>query len=144
MDVAPATSGTPMEEAIEAGLPVTSRDGAHFWEFEGMTWSTTDALVDGEVFEHSDAAFVYFDGRMYRDALFFFTATWCGPCKVAHTDVLPHLPQGMVVEVDADKHSAMVRRLQVSSLPTYVRFENGRETGRRVGATLAQVQELLN
>lgn len=67
-----------------------------------------------------------------------FYADWCGPCKVIAPvlDEIAAREQGrlLVVKVDADRAGELASRHGVRGIPTLLRFEDGREVGRAVGA----------
>lgn len=68
--------------------------------------------------------------------ILYFTATWCGPCKMF----------GPVVEDFSNKHSVIVGKIDVdeekdiadeyyiSSVPTVIVIEDGKEVHRSIGA----------
>lgn len=66
-----------------------------------------------------------------------FYADWCGPCKM----LTPHLEtvavelkgQASIVKVDVDQAQRIASTLQVTSIPTLILFNNGKEVDRIVG-----------
>ncbi|MEO5854299.1 MAG: thioredoxin family protein [Nocardioides sp.] len=84
------------------------------------------------------------DGTSYADALgeratlLQFSSAFCAPCRVTrHTlaDVAARLPGVAHVEVDAEHHLDLVRRLQVMRTPTTLVLDaQGRESTRAAGA----------
>ncbi len=68
--------------------------------------------------------------------LFYFTATWCQPCKV-FGPIMEKIGQDYEVKkIDIEEDMDSTSRLGVMSVPTVVIFETdkGRELGRFVGA----------
>ncbi len=65
-----------------------------------------------------------------------FFATWCGPCGMM-APVLNELSETYdtfnVVKVDIDASMPLAERYGVMSVPTFVAFKDGAETGRTVG-----------
>jgi|TARA_Y100000310_G_scaffold279701_1_gene298973 thioredoxin 1 len=65
----------------------------------------------------------------------YFSATWCGPCKVFKPVMTEIASEGYTVEfidVDNDKNKAQL--YNVRSVPTVVIEENGIEVDRFIGA----------
>lgn len=67
-----------------------------------------------------------------------FTASWCGPCQALkpivdklHED--PNYSDVEIVRVDLDANGDIAQRYQISSVPTFVFFENSKEIDRVTG-----------
>lgn len=84
--------------------------------------------------------------------LVYFTATWCGPCKVMRpqfertVNVLGGKVDALIADVDACPKT--VRAFGLSKVPTVILAKSGVEVARRSGTTssndlLAMVQEHL-
>jgi thioredoxin 1 len=68
-------------------------------------------------------------------SLKYFSATWCGPCKVFKPVMQEIASQGSNVEfIDVDEQSDVAAEFGVRSVPTTVVMENGEEVDRFVGA----------
>ena len=68
-------------------------------------------------------------------SLKYFSATWCGPCKVFKPVMQEIASQGSNVEFsDVDEQSDVAAEFGVRSVPTTVVMENGQEIDRFVGA----------
>lgn len=72
-----------------------------------------------------------------------FTATWCGPCKAIKpvVDQLyanPKFSKIEVVRVDLDECGPVAAKYSISSVPTFVFFQQGTETRRISGASELQ------
>jgi len=66
------------------------------------------------------------------DAVFYFSAHWCVPCKM----VKPIVDKSPVevIEIDADKYPTIVLSFRVSSLPTILRTKDGIPVSRISGS----------
>ncbi len=69
-----------------------------------------------------------------------FTAAWCAPCQEMEVttwvdvDVVAWLSEhAITIQVDADRHPQVTRRLNVMAYPTLVAFRDGREFDRIEG-----------
>ena len=68
-------------------------------------------------------------------SLKYFSATWCGPCKVFKPVMQEIASQGSNVEfIDVDEQSDVAAEFGVRSVPTTVVMENEQEVDRFVGA----------
>ena len=65
----------------------------------------------------------------------YFSATWCGPCKVFKPIMQEIAGEGYSVEfIDVDQEQNKAEKYNVRSVPTTVVEENGVEVSRFVGA----------
>lgn len=67
-----------------------------------------------------------------------FWAEWCGPCKMV-APILEALAEDFpeqitIYKVNADDNSGLAAELKISSIPTIVVYEDGKETKRITGA----------
>ena len=64
----------------------------------------------------------------------YFTATWCGPCRVFKPVITEIASEGHSVEfIDIDQEQNKAQQYNVRSVPTVVIEENGVEVDRFVG-----------
>lgn len=64
-------------------------------------------------------------------------APWCGPCKMTTPiveEIESEFPNIKVLKVNADDDKELVESLEVSAVPTFIYYENGKEIERLVGA----------
>ena len=76
-----------------------------------------------------------------------FFATWCGPCKMLSLVMEKFDSKGVIpiVKVDIDEASLLANEYQISSVPTLIIFENGKEVKRRSGFMSEQeLEEWVN
>jgi len=76
-----------------------------------------------------------------------FTAVWCGPCKMMKP-VLDELHKRMgdtlrILKVDIDKNPQAAMAYNVSSVPTLILFQNGRNIWRQSGVVPANQLEKI-
>jgi len=65
----------------------------------------------------------------------YFSATWCGPCKVFKPVMNEIASEGHSVEfIDVDEQQNKAQQYNVRSIPTVVIEENGVEVDRFIGA----------
>lgn len=91
----------------------------------------------GNLVEVNDANFnsevVEYSGKVLVD----FWAPWCGPCRM-QTPILEKLASDpevktKIVKVNTDNNPETAQRFGISSIPTLILFENGKEIDRMVG-----------
>ena len=69
----------------------------------------------------------------------YFSATWCGPCKVFKPVMNEIAGEGYHVEfIDIDNLSDLASKYNVRSVPTVVIEDGGREVDRIVGSVSKQ------
>lgn len=65
-----------------------------------------------------------------------FFATWCGPCKML-TPILEELASDRndtkIVKVDVDECEGIARQFGIMSIPTLIKFDNGKIMDKKVG-----------
>ena len=80
--------------------------------------------------------------------LFYFTASWCGPCQKIKP-MIQKLSDGLdetkvkVYMVDIDEHDKLCEQCNVRSVPTFILFKNKEEVGQCGGANIESVAALI-
>ncbi len=81
-----------------------------------------------------------------RPLLAWLTASWCGPCKevAPFVDRLSEKSPGMdVIKIDIDDFPAIAEDLEISSVPTFIMFENKAVVARVIGANGSKIEEMI-
>ena len=69
----------------------------------------------------------------------YFSAAWCGPCKIFKPIMTEIANEGHSVEfIDIDQSQNLASKYNVRSVPTVLVTENGQEISRLVGAVSKQ------
>ena len=75
-----------------------------------------------------------------------FWATWCGPCQMMGP-ILEELAtkhsEIKVGKINVDEQLELAQRYGVRSIPTLIRFENGKETARMEGVQSKETLEQM-
>src|SRR5688572_24129944 len=70
-----------------------------------------------------------------------FWAAWCGPCRMAATEVekvaSTMAGRALVIKVDTDAHPELGARFDVRGIPNYVVLKNGRTVHQQPGVVAA-------
>lgn len=73
------------------------------------------------------------DGTVLVD----FYADWCGPCKMMAPIVealSEELSDVKVCHINIDENIDIAQKYRVMSIPTFIAFKGGEESGRQIGA----------
>ena len=80
--------------------------------------------------------------------LFYFTASWCGPCKRMYP-LIEKLSEGLdeskveIYKVDIDENDELASDLKVKSVPTFYLFKQKELLGQCSGADIKKVHSLI-
>ncbi|CAN4081806.1 unnamed protein product [Withania somnifera] len=81
-------------------------------------------------------------------AIFYFTAVWCGPCRLL-SPVIGQLsekyPHVTTYKVDIDKEGLgnALGRMNIHSVPTLYFFQNGKKTSEVIGADVQRLKDTM-
>ncbi|MCF8043537.1 MAG: thioredoxin TrxC [Desulfarculaceae bacterium] len=96
------------------------------------------ALLPGRPVEADAALFGKLMSSEDLPVLVDFWASWCGPCKMmapAFAQAAAELnPRVRLVKVNTEQEQALASQFGISSIPTMVLFQGGREVARTSGA----------
>ena len=78
--------------------------------------------------------------------IFYFTADWCGPCKKVRPIVQELIQEGYFFQIiDVDIEKELVKKFEISSVPTFILFKNEKSVKRISGAqTKNQLEDFIN
>ena len=64
----------------------------------------------------------------------YYSASWCGPCKMVKPVIKKLQEEGLNINiVDIDKDQMAASHKQISSVPTFILYDEGVEVGRVSG-----------
>jgi len=75
-----------------------------------------------------------------------FTASWCGPCQAIAPmveEMARNNPKVTFIKIDIDENSETPSQFNVSAVPTFILFKNGKVAGEVKGANAQGVQNLV-
>ena len=78
--------------------------------------------------------------------VFYFTADWCGPCKKVRPIVEDMIKEGSYIQIiDVDIEKELVKNFEITSIPTFILFENEKLINRISGAqTRNRLESFIN
>ncbi len=79
----------------------------------------------------------------YDNSLLYFTAAWCGPCRMLKP-VLEKIESESdleIVRVDTDKFAELAQEYKIMSVPTMILFKDGQSVRTVTGAKPKKVLE---
>ena len=80
--------------------------------------------------------------------LFYFTASWCGPCQKIKP-MLVKLDEGLddskikFFMIDIDENDEIAEKFKIRGVPTFYLLHNNRELGHFTGADITKVHALI-
>ena len=78
--------------------------------------------------------------------ILYFTATWCGPCKLLKPKIQAMQSQLPITILDVDTNADAVGKYSIRNVPTIMVTRSGNEVGRLIGNNITQerIVELFN
>jgi thioredoxin 1 len=75
--------------------------------------------------------------------ILYFSAEWCGPCKMIKPILIKLQSQMTITFIDADASAETCAKWNVRNVPTLLVVKNGVEVGRLVGTAITE-QAVIN
>ena len=81
--------------------------------------------------------------------LFYFTASWCGPCKRVYPDLLKIKKQLdpndiLIFKIDIDNdNDEFCSKCEIKNVPTVIIFKNRKALGKVIGSNLENIIKLI-
>ena len=78
------------------------------------------------------------DSNPQKVLCLYFSATWCGPCKAIAPTVqtlnTSYNDNILFIKIDVDKYEELTEECEVSVMPTFVMYKDGKQIDRLEGA----------
>lgn len=75
-----------------------------------------------------------------------FYSTWCDPCQLInpHFDILSKKYKSIrYLKVDIDELDDVATHVEITAIPTFLVYENGKQIDELVGASVQKLEELI-
>lgn len=77
--------------------------------------------------------------------ILYFSATWCGPCKMYAPTINEAASSINIQKIDVDQNQQLSQQYNIRSVPTLVLVENGVEKSRLTGVkSLTEIKQFYN
>lgn len=83
--------------------------------------------------------------------IFYFTASWCGPCQEIYPrllELIKKIDSGKIIfykiDIDEDDNDELCEKCQVKSVPSFLLFKKRNYIDRVQGADINKIIELIN
>uniref|UniRef100_A0A7C9CHY0 Thioredoxin domain-containing protein n=2 Tax=Opuntia streptacantha TaxID=393608 RepID=A0A7C9CHY0_OPUST len=84
--------------------------------------------------------------KLGRLAVLYFTATWCGPCRVispVYVSLAEKYPNAVFLKIDIDEARDVASQRNISSVPTFFFIKDGKEIDKVVGADRSSLERMI-
>jgi len=76
--------------------------------------------------------------------ILFFSAPWCGPCKMMKSTLNESVRDDLNIKViDISEDMDTATKYQVMNVPTFVKLVDGKEVARKIGSTTIETLKTL-
>jgi len=96
-----------------------------------------------------DDCFTCLDKTQY--ILFYFTASWCGPCQKIYPDILElikTLSSDQIlfykIDIDDESNNEICEKCNIKSVPTFLLFKNRTLISQTKGADINNIINMIN
>jgi thiol-disulfide isomerase/thioredoxin len=78
--------------------------------------------------------------------ILYFTATWCGPCKLLKPKIQAMQSRFPITILDADTNAEALSKYAIRNVPTIIIVDGDREVARLIGSNITEqrITELFN
>lgn len=84
--------------------------------------------------------------KLSRLSVLYFTATWCGPCRLispVYASLAGKYPNVVFLKVDIDEARDVASQWHVSSVPAFFFIKDGKEVDKIVGADKSSLERMI-
>jgi thioredoxin 1 len=76
--------------------------------------------------------------------ILFFSAPWCGPCRMMKSTLSESVRDDLNIKViDISEDMDTATKYQVMNVPTFVKLVDGKEVARKIGSTTIETLKTL-
>ncbi len=82
----------------------------------------------------------YFTNKRKMKKILYFSASWCGPCKMLGPIMEELKNEGLPIQkIDVDSNPEISQQYGIRNVPTVILTQNGVEVTRKIGASPKQI-----
>ncbi|KAJ6792789.1 thioredoxin O2, mitochondrial-like [Iris pallida] len=144
-----SSSSSPSSKAPSP--PPFSSPRTHSSYFSSRPFSSSSSSSSNVVHIGSDDGFTKVVSKVHDEklsAIFYFTAAWCGPCKMLSPvleEMIKKFPHVTLYKIDIDQESiaSTLSNLKIYSVPTLHLFHDGKKATEVVGADITRLKDAM-